>query len=157
MTVLAILAKSVLFILCTLLLLVLIEFTRPLTHLLLKLATPKLIALKEKAQDKPSPFELTDKSLWIAESENAYALKDIRPRAPHHYLVISKARINTLPEANPELVAEMMNLCCTVAQQAGIQDKGFRVVINTNPESMQTVYHLHMHVLGGKQLGITAG
>lgn len=157
MTILMVLAKVLLFILCLILLLAIIEFKRPLTKLILMLATPKLKALKIKTVNTPSPFELSDPSLWIAESENAYALKDIRPRAPHHYLVISKTRVNTLLDAQPELLAEMLQLCRTLAQQAGIAEDGFRIVINTNPQGMQTVYHLHMHILGGRQLGITAG
>ncbi len=156
----AILAKVLLTILalCLLTLVVLIiEFKRPLGRLVFKLVTPKLIALKEKSLGRPSPFEQTDPSLWIAESENAYALKDIKPRAPHHYLIIPKKRVISVLEADPELLAEMIGLCKQVAKEAGIDEDGFRVVINTNPQGLQTVYHLHMHVLGGRQMGLPVG
>lgn len=134
-----------------------IELKRPLGKILFRQLTPKLKTLKAKSIARPSPFEKTDSSLWLAESSNAYALKDIRPRAPHHYLVIPKHRINTLLEAPPELLAEMMDLCRQVAKQANIDQEGFRIVINTNPQGLQTVYHLHMHVLGGRQMGLPVG
>lgn len=135
-----------------LLLLVLVEYKRPLSRIFFWLATSQLIKLKEHGLKHPSIFESIDSSEWIAESENAFAIKDIRPRAPHHYLVIPKERRNTLLEAETELMGEMLELCKTVAKQAGIDEQGFRIVINTNPHGIQTVYHLHMHVLGGRQL-----
>jgi len=157
MMILILLAKLFLFLFPLVILLALIEYKKPLTRLVLKLATPHLKKLKAKSLNTPSPFELTDSSLWIAESANTYALKDIRPRAPHHYLIISKQRINTSLDAQPELLAEMLVLCQTVAQNTGIKEDGFRIVINTNPQGMQTVYHLHMHLIGGRQLGLSIG
>lgn len=141
-----------LILLAALVIIALIEFARPLSKLLFRWITPKLQALKTEALEQPSPFLESDPSLWIAESENAFALKDIRPRAPHHYLVIPKQRINTLLDTDTELMGEMLELCKRVAKQAGIADDGFRIVINTNPHGLQTVYHLHMHVLGGRQM-----
>jgi histidine triad (HIT) family protein len=157
MILLALLAKIFLFLIPVVIVLALIEYTKPLTRLILKLSTPHIKKLKVKSLSAPSPFELTDPSLWLAESANAYALKDIRPRAPHHYLIISKQRTHTLLNAQPELLAEMLVLCQTVAQNAGIKEDGFRIVINTNPQGMQTVYHLHMHLIGGRQLGLSIG
>lgn len=157
MMLIVLLVKIFLFLTTVVILLALIEYTKPLTRLMLKLATPQLKKLKAKSLAAPSPFELTDSSLWIAESANAYALKDIRPRAPHHYLIIPKQRISTVLEAQPELLAEMLVLCQTVAQNTGIKEDGFRIAINTNPHGMQTVYHLHMHLIGGRQLGHSMG
>jgi histidine triad (HIT) family protein len=138
MMLIILLAKLFLFIFPLVIFLALIEYKKPLTRIVLKLATPHLKKLKVKSLAVPSPFELTDSSLWIAESANAYALKDIRPRAPHHYLIISKQRINTMIDAQPELLAEMLVLCQTLAQKAGIKDDGFRIVINTNPQGICT-------------------
>lgn len=138
--------------LLTLLTIALVEYKRPLSRIFFRLATTQLINLKKRGLNNPSVFEQTDASNWIAESENAFAIRDIRPRAPHHYLVIPKQRRNTLLETEQELMGEMLELCKTVARQAGIDEDGFRIVINTNPHGIQTVYHLHMHVLGGRQL-----
>ncbi len=136
----------------------LIEFKRPLSRLLFKLATPKLQAIKQASlKQTHSPFERSDPSLWVAESENAYVLKDIRPRAPHHYLVIPKNRVPTLLECDDGLLAEMLKLAKQIAHDAGIAEDGFRIVINTNPQGLQTVYHLHIHVLGGRQMGLPIG
>lgn len=140
-----------------LLLVLIIEFKRPISHLLFRAATPHLIKIKKHGVKHPSVFEQTDPSLWIAESENAFAIKDIRPRAPHHYLVIPKERKHTLLDTDTELLGEMLELCKAVAKEAGIDEKGFRIVINTNPHGLQTVYHLHIHVLGGRQMQLPIG
>ena len=101
---------------------------------------------------EPSPFESVAHDLWIAESENAYVIRDHKPQAPVHLLVIPKRRVPTLLQAPPELLGEMLNLARTAAEQEGIARSGFRIVINTHPEGGQSVYHLHMHVLGGRQM-----
>lgn len=74
------------------------------------------------------------------------------PAAPVHLLVIPKERVTSLLEASPSLLGEMLELARDTARDRGIADSGFRVVINTNPQAGQTVYHLHMHVKGGRQL-----
>jgi len=134
-----------------------IEYGRPLSKLVFHWITPKLVELKRESLNKESPFLEVEKSLWVAESENAFAIKDYRPRAPHHYLVIPKERRATLLDTEVELLGEMLALCKTVAQNAGIAEHGFRIVINTNPQGLQTVYHLHMHVLGGRQMRLPVG
>ena len=139
-------------------LLALIEQQRPLSRIVFPLMTKTLKSIKAKAIATPlSPFQNVSPELWIAESENAYAIRDIRPRAPHHYLIIPKQRVNTLLDANAELVGEMLMLCKRVAQEQNIAEDGFRIVINTNPHGLQTVYHLHMHVLGGRQMRLPIG
>jgi len=102
---------------------------------------------------EPSAFEIDiPKSAHIAESENAFAVHDIRPVAPIHILVISKKRVPTVLQASPELIAEMIALATRVAKQEGLESDGFRLVINTHPLGGQSVYHLHVHVLGGRQM-----
>ena len=74
------------------------------------------------------------------------------PQAPVHILVISKKKISTLLQAPPELVTEMVLLAKRVAKQEGLENDGFRLVINTHPSGGQGVYHFHIHVLGGRQM-----
>lgn len=105
-----------------------------------------------KLYAKPSIFENIPKTRWIAESKNAYAIHDGYPQAPKHILVIPKKRIPTILQASPDLIAEMVSLAKEVAKQEGLEKKGFRLVINTHPEGGQSVYHLHIHILGGRQM-----
>jgi histidine triad (HIT) family protein len=100
----------------------------------------------------PSPFEKGARERWIAESENAFAVRDINPQSPVHLLVISKKRYPTMLQAPDALLAEMMGLARRVAEEQGIAREGFRLVINTHPQGGQGVYHLHIHVLGGRQM-----
>jgi histidine triad (HIT) family protein len=101
---------------------------------------------------QPSPFESVPQDEWIAESANAYVISSNRPQAPVHLLVIPKKRVPTLLQATPELLGEMLDLARKVAEQKGIAHDGFRIVINTHPRGSQSVYHLHIHVLGGRQM-----
>ena len=101
---------------------------------------------------KPSPFEKSLRDRWIAESENAFAVRDINPQAPVHLLVISKRRYPTMLQAPDSLLGEMMGLARRVAEEQGMAREGFRLVVNTHPQGGQGVYHLHIHVLGGRQM-----
>ena len=106
---------------------------------------------------KPSPFENIPKERWIAESENAFVVRDKNPQAPVHLLVIPKKRVPTMLQAPEGLLGEMLALARRAAEQEGIAKDGFRVVVNTHPNGGQGVYHLHMHVLGGRQMGWPPG
>ena len=101
---------------------------------------------------KPTPPLWMASERWIAQSENAVAVRDINPQAPAHFLVLPRKKIATLLQASPELLAEMLVLARRVAEEQGIAREGFRIVINTHPQGGQSVYHLHMHVLGGRQM-----
>jgi histidine triad (HIT) family protein len=101
---------------------------------------------------KPSPFEQGRRDRWIAETENAFAVRDINPQSPVHLLVISKKRYPTIMQAPEPLLGEMIALARRVAEEQGIARDGFRLVINTHPQGGQGVYHLHIHVLGGRQM-----
>ena len=101
---------------------------------------------------KPSPFENVSAERYIAESENAFAIRDRYPQAPVHLLIIPKKRVPTVLQASPELTAEMIMLAKKVARQEGIDNDGFRMVINTHPAGGQSVFHFHIHVLGGRQM-----
>ncbi|NER51402.1 MAG: histidine triad nucleotide-binding protein [Symploca sp. SIO1B1] len=90
----------------------------------------------------------------IYEDDLALAFKDISPQAPVHFLVIPKKPIPQISAAQPEDQALLGHLLLTakqVAEQVGLGN-GYRVVINNGTDGGQTVYHLHLHVLGGRQL-----
>ncbi len=90
----------------------------------------------------------------VYEDNLALAFKDVNPQAPVHILVIPKQPLVQLADAEAKDHALMGHLLLTakrVAQQAGL-DNGYRVVINTGADGGQTVYHLHLHILGGRQM-----
>lgn len=80
---------------------------------------------------------------------------DINPQAPHHVLFIPRRHLATLNEATPEdreLLGHLFVSAAKYAREQGFADTGFRTVMNTNPDAGQTVFHVHVHVLGGRQL-----
>jgi len=90
----------------------------------------------------------------VYEDDLALAFKDINPQAPVHILVIPKQRIARLSDAESQEHALMGHLLLTakrVADQQGLAN-GYRVVINNGPDGGQTVDHLHLHILGGRQM-----
>ncbi len=95
----------------------------------------------------------------VYEDDLAIAFKDINPQAPVHILVIPKEPIAQLADAESKDHALMGHLLLTakrVAQQAGLKN-GYRLVINSGPDGGQTVYHLHLHILGGRQMAWPPG
>ena len=103
------------------------------------------------------PFKSVERERWLAESANAFAIRDRNPQAPVHILVISKAQVPTLLHASEALLGEMLGLAKQVAEKEGIAADGFRIVINTHPDGGQSAYHLHIHVLGGRQMNWPPG
>jgi len=90
----------------------------------------------------------------VYEDDLAIAFKDINPQAPQHIIVIPKQPIAQLADAEPKDQAILGHLLLTakrVAQEAGLNN-GYRVVINSGSDGGQTVYHLHLHILGGRQM-----
>ncbi len=91
----------------------------------------------------------------IYEDEYALAFEDINPQAPVHTLIIPKKHIPTLLDIKEEdnnLVGHLLKVANKIANDKGIAERGFRIVTNCNPESGQTVYHIHLHILGGRQM-----
>lgn len=91
----------------------------------------------------------------VYEDERCLAFTDVNPQAPTHILVIPKKPIPKLSEAEPEdkeLLGHLLLTVKEIARQAGLQEKGYRVVINTGDDGGQTVFHLHLHILGGRSL-----
>ena len=86
-----------------------------------------------------------------------FAIIDIAPRAPRHLLVIPKEHVESvrsLDEAkHAPLLGRMIAVANQLAEQAGIKDSGFRLAFNAGEDGGQTIYHLHLHVLGGHRLG----
>jgi histidine triad (HIT) family protein len=94
----------------------------------------------------------------LFEDEEMLAFRDIAPQAPVHFLVIPKKHIQDPAGIDPEdegLIGRMMRIGSQVARENGISD--FRLVFNNGAEAGQTVFHLHMHVLGGRSLGWPPG
>jgi histidine triad (HIT) family protein len=113
----------------------------------------QLPRVKQESLAAPSPFEEMPSSAWLAESEHAYVVQNrYAPTAPVHLLVVPKRRYSSILEPAPEILGEMLDLARSAAREQGIAESGFRITINTNPHGPQTVYHLHMHVAGGRQL-----
>lgn len=102
--------------------------------------------------------EIPSTRVW--EDEHCIAFRDINPAAPTHVLIIPRKLIPTLADATKEdqqVLGHMLLVANEIARQEGIADDGFRVVTNVNVNGGQTVYHLHMHVLGGRELSWPPG
>lgn len=89
----------------------------------------------------------------VAESQHALAFPDINPVAPQHILVIPKQHIGSLNDvADWTVMAQLYELAARVAREKGLDKSGWRAVINTGRDAIQLVPHLHLHVVGGRQL-----
>jgi len=96
----------------------------------------------------------------IYQDEEAIAFRDIEPQAPVHLLIIPRKHIPSLAdltEAESSLVAHMVNIANQLAAKEGISASGYRLVINCGEQGGQLVPHLHMHLLGGRQLSGALG
>ncbi|MHC4941882.1 MAG: histidine triad nucleotide-binding protein [Planctomycetota bacterium] len=92
----------------------------------------------------------------VMETDDFIAFNDISPAAPTHILVVPKKHIptlNDLGEGDEALLASMAGAAIRLAGDQGVAESGYRLVINCNKEGGQEVYHLHLHLLGGKPLG----
>jgi histidine triad (HIT) family protein len=91
----------------------------------------------------------------LYEDDHVLAFKDINPQAPVHFLVVPKqhiATLNDLDDSHAELIGRMYLAAKNVANEQGIANGGYRSLINCNPDAGQTVWHVHLHVLGGRTL-----
>jgi len=91
----------------------------------------------------------------IYEDSEAVAFEDINPQAPVHVLIIPKKHISTVLEINPEdnaLIGHLFRVAAKIAKEKGIEKRGFRLLMNTNADAGQTVFHIHLHLLGGRQM-----
>jgi len=95
------------------------------------------------------------KPATVYEDEQVLAFKDINPQAPLHVLVIPKRHVRTLNDLAPAdagLVGRLYLAAVKIARDAGVADGGYRTVMNCNADAGQSVWHLHLHVLGGRAL-----
>lgn len=91
----------------------------------------------------------------VYEDDRVLAFNDINPQGPTHVLVIPKQHIASLNELTPEddeIVGEVVRRAAAIAKERGIASGGFRAVFNTNRDAGQTVFHLHLHLIGGRAL-----
>jgi histidine triad (HIT) family protein len=94
----------------------------------------------------------------VASNADCVAFRDINPAAPTHVLVIPKTHVESLNQvADFSTVAAMTRMAQEVASAEGISESGFRVVFNTNGHGGQTVFHLHLHLIGGRRMGWPPG
>ncbi len=96
----------------------------------------------------------------VYEDDRVLAFNDINPQAATHVLVVPKRHIATLNDLSADhdaLVGEMVRRAAAIAEERGISAGGFRTVFNTNRDAGQTVFHIHLHLIGGRSLGWPPG
>ena len=94
----------------------------------------------------------------VAETADCVAFRDVKPQAPVHVLVVPRTHVPSLNEVtDATIVGKLAQLAKDVAQREGLADRGYRLVINTNADAGQTVFHLHMHLLGGRKMSWPPG
>ncbi|MCC6627659.1 MAG: HIT domain-containing protein [Chloroflexi bacterium] len=96
----------------------------------------------------------------VYRDEHVTAFRDAHPQAPTHILVVPNQPVASLAEIdqlNDATLAALLRAAASIARQAGLDDGGYRVVINTGVDAGQSVAHLHLHVLGGRSLGWPPG
>lgn len=96
----------------------------------------------------------------VYEDDEVLAFRDISPQAPEHILVIPKKEIptvNDIEEADAALVGKLFLTAKKIAKELGFDEKGYRLVMNCNEDGGQTVNHIHMHILAGRQLSWPPG
>lgn len=92
----------------------------------------------------------------VYEDDDVLAFKDIQPQAPTHILVVPKRPIVSMATASAEdqeLIGKLMLVAAEVARMEGLEEDGYRLATNVGLQGGQTVFHLHVHVLGGRQMG----
>ena len=96
----------------------------------------------------------------VHEDDELLAFEDIKPEAPVHVLIIPKRHISTLNEVesgDAALLGSMMRCAVSIANQRGIGESGYRTVMNCNGHAGQTVFHIHLHLLGGRRMSWPPG
>lgn len=107
------------------------------------------MTLFEKIIDREIPADI------IYEDDLVLAFNDVNPKAPTHVLIIPKKPIPRIAEARPEdhqVLGHLLLKAGEVASELGLHEKGFRLVFNNGPDAGETVPHMHLHILGGRQM-----
>lgn len=92
----------------------------------------------------------------VYKDERVTAFRDIRPRAPTHILIVPNKVIETandIADGDEALIGHLFTVARDLAKQEGIAEKGYRLIVNCNEHGGQEVFHLHLHLVGGKPLG----
>jgi histidine triad (HIT) family protein len=96
----------------------------------------------------------------VYEDDDVFAFNDINPQAPLHVLVVPKRHVattNDLAAGDDALVGTLVRRAAGIAAEKGYAERGYRTVLNCNAEAGQTVFHIHLHLLGGRRLGWPPG
>lgn len=95
----------------------------------------------------------------VFESPGILAFRDLKPLAPVHVLIIPKVHVDSVNalHGRSDLAAALLDAAVTIAQQQGIAESGYRLIANTNHDAGQEVFHVHLHLLGGRALGKMLG
>lgn len=94
----------------------------------------------------------------VYEDHRVVAFNDINPQAPVHVLIVPRRHVASVADVDePELLGAMFDAAVKIAQDRGIAESGFRTVFNSGPDALQTVFHLHLHLLGGRKFGWPPG
>lgn len=99
-------------------------------------------------------------STIVYEDEDVLAFRDLDPKAPTHFLVIPKQHIPSAACIGPDneaIMGKVMSAIAKIAKDMGLEEKGFRIVINTGEDAGQTVHHIHFHVMSGRKFAWPAG
>jgi len=91
----------------------------------------------------------------VYQDEQVTAFRDIHPVAPTHILVVPNEHIastNDVSEEDEQLLGHMLTVIKPIADQEGITDTGYRLIVNTGPDANQVVFHLHLHIIGGQRM-----
>lgn len=91
----------------------------------------------------------------VYENDQVIAFRDVNPQAPTHILVIPRKHISTVNDLmadDKNIVGEMLLAAQAIAKQEGIEESGYRLVMNCNEGAGQTVFHIHLHILGGRRM-----
>ena len=94
----------------------------------------------------------------VAETDDCIAFRDVNPQAPVHILVVPRAHVPSLNQVTDwTIVGKLAQVATDLARREGIAEQGYRLVINTNADAGQTVFHLHLHLLGGRKMSWPPG
>ncbi|MBW1645798.1 MAG: histidine triad nucleotide-binding protein [Deltaproteobacteria bacterium] len=91
----------------------------------------------------------------VYENDQLIAFKDINPKAPVHLLIVPRKHyptLNDIPDEEMDIIAEIHKAVKVLAKKFGVAESGYRTLVNTNKEGGQVIYHVHYHLIGGRQL-----
>lgn len=94
----------------------------------------------------------------VGQNEHCVAFRDINPQAPTHVVIVPRQHIPSLNEAaDAATLGHLSLMAAMIAREEGLAESGYRTVVNTNADAGQTVFHIHLHLLGGRRMGWPPG